>query len=227
MAIDEERLRAATTAAVTAPTFDQLTILAAAGSVRTGGLRNRTRSPRPGREMELDQALTPPIARRSCLPQRRFHAIKEGMGLRHACMKWIPLAACMGGALVVAPLGLASPQIASPVGKPQPTGKVSVPSNRPHKTIDIVAKVLRFDLAASEDYYSDGHTKSYAATVFEVLSPAHLRARKLVVLLDAYPPMGSPFRAVGKKVRFRIEEENLDPSLQLFSGALSGLTPQD
>lgn len=89
----------------------------------------------------------------------------------------------------------------------------------------MTATVVRFNEGALFDHY-EGTSASYSATTFEVVSPARLRMRQLVVYHDAPVPKDSPLRAVGKKLRFRIQEASLDPAIQLFTGALEGIVLQ-
>jgi hypothetical protein len=123
--------------------------------------------------------------------------------------------------------GLASPPTAmQPRGKEHVAGPSGPPAKKSSLAIELIAKVVRFDQAASVDHYGDGRFARYSATTFEIVSPVHLRMRKLVVYHDAPVPQDSPLRALDKKVRFRIQEANLDPAIQLFTGALEGIALQ-
>ena len=123
--------------------------------------------------------------------------------------------------------GLASPPtLLQPLNKEQAAGTSGPPAKKRNLAVELIAKVVRFDQAALVDHYSDGRFASYSATTFEILSPARLRMRKLIVYHDAPVPHDSPLRALDKKVRFRIQEANLNPGIQLFTGALEGIVLQ-
>lgn len=120
--------------------------------------------------------------------------------------------------------GLARPPtVLQPTGNEHGAGPSGPPVKKSCLAIELIAKVVRFDQAVSVDHYSDGRFASYSATTFEIVSPARLRMRKLIVYHDALVPQASPLRALDKKVRCRIQEANLDPEIQLFTDALEGI----
>lgn len=139
-------------------------------------------------------------------------------------MRAILLVAIGGLALSAATPGRADPPAQPDRGTPSPAARVKP---APPNLVRVLAKVLRFRLHAAEDYESNGSTTTYAATEFELLAPAPLRGRRLVVYHDVPPAKSSPFVAIGKQVRFRIDSANLQPSIQLFAAALIDLALQN
>lgn len=122
--------------------------------------------------------------------------------------------------------GLASPQVSPPPRGEQAAGAPGRLAPKPGPTVEIVAKVVRFNEGALFDHHEDGTFARYSATTLEVVSPARLRMRELVVHHEAPVPQESPLRAVGKKLRFRVQASSLDPAIQLFAGALEGIVLQ-
>ena len=128
------------------------------------------------------------------------------------------------GLMMAAALATASgPVHADPAKKGNPA---AADRGRAAALIEIVAKVVRYDIDAAHDHYDDGRTVTYAATVFQILTPARLRTQPLTVYHDRPIAAGNPLRTVGQKVRFRIQESSMSAPGMLFIGALEGVTPQ-
>jgi hypothetical protein len=90
-------------------------------------------------------------------------------------------------------------------------------------SIEIVAVVDEYRFGAMGDLYEDGTFRRFDATVLRVVSPKQFEG-PLWVFHDRPWEEDSPWRAVTKSVRFRIDADMLDTSgVRIYSGAVSNL----
>ncbi len=91
--------------------------------------------------------------------------------------------------------------------------------------LELTAEVRRFIPQAMHDQLAGGGYAVYDATELVVMDPEGQKGRTLRIYHDHEIPATSPWREVGRRLRLRLPESMLAPGVQVFSGAVQGLTP--
>jgi hypothetical protein len=91
----------------------------------------------------------------------------------------------------------------------------------------IEAVVEDFAEDVMTDHYASGASASYHATVLRIESPERLAGRALTIFHDQELPAGSPWREIGRGIRFKILESLLASEDVLFVGAVEDLRVRD
>lgn len=89
--------------------------------------------------------------------------------------------------------------------------------------LEIEAMIEDFAEDVMTDHYMSGASASYHATVLRIESPESLAGRHLTIFHDQELPAGSPWREIGRGVRFKILESLLTSEDVLFVGAVEDL----
>jgi hypothetical protein len=89
-------------------------------------------------------------------------------------------------------------------------------------TIEVEAVVKTFTPNAFHDNFGTRFA-SYDATGLEVLAPAQWQGTSLTIHHSASPEAASPWREIGRRLRFSIEEDDLKGNSVLFDGAVTNL----
>ena len=89
-------------------------------------------------------------------------------------------------------------------------------------TIEVEAEVKTFTPNAFHDNFGSRFA-SYDATELEVLQPARWRGTTMTIRHTASPEAASPWREIGRRLRFSISEDDLQGSNVLFDGAVTNL----
>jgi len=71
------------------------------------------------------------------------------------------------------------------------------------RKIMIEAMIESFAEGAMTDHYDSGAFVSYDATGLVIASPAPLAGRRLTIFHDEELPPGSPWREIGRRLRFQ------------------------
>ena len=86
--------------------------------------------------------------------------------------------------------------------------------------IDMEAEVVEYSPNAMQDDFASGGFASYDATALRIHSPGRLKGRTISVFHRDPMPENSFWRRPGARVRFSMEEADLEPSITLFTGGL-------
>ena len=89
-------------------------------------------------------------------------------------------------------------------------------------TIGVEAVVKTFTPNAFHDNFGSRFA-SYDSTGLEVLEPAQWRGTRLTIHHTASPETTSPWREIGRSLRFSISEDDLKGNSVLFDGAVTNL----
>ncbi len=89
-------------------------------------------------------------------------------------------------------------------------------------TIEVEAEVKTFTPNAFHDNFGSSFA-SYDSTQLEVREPAQWRGTKLTIRHSASPDAASPWREIGRRLRFSISEDDLQGNSVLFDGAVTNL----
>ena len=89
-------------------------------------------------------------------------------------------------------------------------------------TIEVEAIVKTFTPNAFHDNFGSRFA-SYDSTGLEVLEPAQWRGTRLTIHHTASPETASPWREIGRSLRFSISEDDLKGNSVLFDGAVTNL----
>jgi hypothetical protein len=89
--------------------------------------------------------------------------------------------------------------------------------------IEVKATVEEFAERAMTDHFESGADVSYAATALRLDAPERFAGRRLGIFHDREVPADSPWRQVGRRLRFKILEGLLTSEDVLFVGAVHDL----
>ena len=88
--------------------------------------------------------------------------------------------------------------------------------------IEVEAIVTTFTPNAFHDNFGSRFA-SYDSTQLEVLEPAQWRGTRLTIHHSASPEANSPWREIGRRLRFSISEDDLKGNSVLFDGAVTDI----
>jgi hypothetical protein len=97
-----------------------------------------------------------------------------------------------------------------------------------HKVL-VEAAVEEFTKEAMTDHYDSGAFVSFDATGLRIEAPERFAGRHLVIFHDEELPADSPWREIGRRLRFKIRESQLTGEDTVFTGAageLEALPPE-
>lgn len=89
-------------------------------------------------------------------------------------------------------------------------------------TVEVEAEVRTFTPNAFHDNFGSRFA-SYDATELEVLEPAQWRGTRVRIHHTTSPEAASPWREIGRRLRFSIGEDDLKGNNVLFDGAVTNL----